>query len=120
MEGDTSGKLPKHIEETLRLIGRKWAIPVLHELTHSPLTFGELKNKIPGISASVLSGLLSDFQVHGVLEKKTVNPPHHTYFIGDFGMVFCDIIERIDEFGKQLLEIYPAVKSTNISEAHFD
>ncbi len=106
------GDLPKHVEETLRLIGKKWAIKVLHELTHSPLTFGEIKQRVPGISASVLSGLLSDFMTHGIVEKKTINPPHHTYFIGEFGMVLCEIIEQIDNFGKKMMERYPAIQST--------
>lgn len=100
-------ELPKHVSHVIRLVGRKWALDVLHTLAHDPLTFGELKKRVNGISASVLSDLLSEFQEKNIIEKRTVNPPHHTYFIGDFGNLLCEIVDRLDEFGTKVMDMYP-------------
>ncbi len=73
MDPKAENPLPPEIIETIRLIGRKWAVIVLHELTHSPLSFGELKDKIYGISASVLSDLLTEFIDNDILEKRMIS-----------------------------------------------
>lgn len=96
--------LPAEILETIRLIGRKWSVVILHELTHTPLSFGELKENIPGVSASVLSDLLTEFQDKEIIEKRSisVSPPRAAYFITGFGQVLCDIIESISSWGAEL------------------
>jgi DNA-binding HxlR family transcriptional regulator len=105
MEQNSENPLPPEIIETIRLIGRKWAVVVLHELTHSPLSFGELKDKIYGISASVLSDLLTEFMEKDIIEKRTisVSPPRSVYHISSFGSVLCGIIENISEWGATLI-----------------
>lgn len=103
---ESENPLPPEILETIRLIGRKWSVVVLHELTHEPLSFGELKDKIPGVSASVLSDLLTEFQEHEIIEKRSisVSPPRSAYFISDFGSVLCSIIESIADWGAKLVK----------------
>ena len=103
---ESENPLPPEILETIRLIGRKWSVVVLHELTHSPLSFGELKEKIPGVSASVLSDLLNEFQDKEIIEKRSISmsPPRSAYFISSFGQVLCSIISSISEWGAKLVE----------------
>ena len=103
---ESENPLPPEILETIRLIGRKWSVVVLHELTHSPLSFGELKDNIPGVSASVLSDLLTEFQDKEIVEKRSVSvsPPRSAYFISDFGHVLCEIISSISEWGAKLVK----------------
>ena len=103
---ESENPLPPEILETIRLIGRKWSVVVLHELTHSPLSFGELKEKIPGVSASVLSDLLTEFQDQDIIEKRTlsVSPARSAYFISEFGHVLCNIIESIADWGAKVIQ----------------
>lgn len=104
MEAD-SHILPIEVVETIRLIGRKWSVIILHELTHTPLSFGEIKERIKGVSASVLSDLLSEFIEKGIIEKRSISisPPRSAYFITSFGSVLCDIIDSINQWGAELL-----------------
>ncbi|MHA2501596.1 MAG: winged helix-turn-helix transcriptional regulator [Candidatus Kariarchaeaceae archaeon] len=105
MDQTSENPLPNEILETIRLIGRKWSVVVLHELTHEPLSFGELKEKIPGVSASVLSDLLTEFQEKEIIEKRSisVSPQRSAYFISEFGQVLCKIIESISDWGAKLV-----------------
>ena len=108
-----SHDLPEEVHETLRLIGRKWSIMILHDLTHEPMSFGELRESIKGISASVLSDLLNEFMDNDIVEKRviSVSPNRSAYFISDFGQVLCDIIENIMEWGTSLI----SKRSTRVS-----
>lgn len=106
-------ELPDHVTDVIRLIGRKWALIILHTLVHDPATFGELKEKVRGISASVLSDLLTEFVNINLVEKRTINPPHHTYFISDFGSLLCELVDKLDEFGQRMTEMRPNVQSAS-------
>ncbi|MDH5403118.1 MAG: helix-turn-helix transcriptional regulator [Candidatus Heimdallarchaeota archaeon] len=108
--------LPPEIVETIRLIGRKWALVILHELTHEPLGFGELKERIDGVSASVLSDLLNEFIEKEIIEKRIVSKNKSIYFITDFGGVLCSIITAISEWGSKLLSKQGNISVEEISE----
>ena len=43
---DQDHALSEEVVEVLRLIGRKWSLMILHELTHDPMSFGESSNSI--------------------------------------------------------------------------
>lgn len=102
--------LPEHVNDAIRLLGRKWALIVLHTLFHQPSSFGELKEKISGISASVLSSLLSEFTSMNMLQKRATSSQSFTYFVEDFGSVVCDLVDLLDEFGRALHSKRPVVK----------
>ncbi|MHA2249822.1 MAG: winged helix-turn-helix transcriptional regulator [Candidatus Kariarchaeaceae archaeon] len=113
-----SHKLPPEVVETLRLIGRKWSVIILHELTHTPLSFGELKDRIKGVSASVLSDLLSEFIDKDIIEKRSVSisPPRSAYFITSFGSILCDIIDSINSWGSELLQKKSQIKVEEVQD----
>lgn len=101
--------LPEHVTETIRLMGKKWALIVLHTLSHNPSSFGELKSKISGISASVLSDLLSEFTSNNMIEKRSVGSNQHMYFIGEFGSLLCDLVDNLDLFGMKMVDMRPSI-----------
>ena len=97
--------LPAEVYETIRLIGRKHAFKVLHLITHNPLSFNEIKEELK-ISASMLSDLLSDFQMKNIIEKRQIssNPSKYAYFMTDnFGHALCTIIDSITDWGSGLI-----------------
>ncbi len=115
---DTHHDLPPEVVETLRLIGRKWSVIMLHELTHNPMSFGELKDQIKGVSASVLSDLLSEFIDKEIIEKRSISisPPRSAYFITSFGSVLCDIIDSISNWGSELIGRKSMIKVEEIGD----
>ncbi|MCH8907838.1 MAG: helix-turn-helix transcriptional regulator [Candidatus Heimdallarchaeota archaeon] len=92
--------------EVIRLLGKKWGIPVLHLLEQSAMGFGEIKDILENISASVLSELLNEFTEKGILEKREISlsPQRTAYFLTDFGKVYCQIIALIEEWGLHLVK----------------
>ncbi|MHA2168377.1 MAG: winged helix-turn-helix transcriptional regulator [Candidatus Kariarchaeaceae archaeon] len=110
--------VPPAVSSVIRLIGRKRAVNLLHELVHSSLSFGELKDSIEGISASVLSDLLSAFIERGIVAKRemSISPPRSSYFITDFGAVLCEILDSIMEWGTELVEKENMIKVQKLDE----
>lgn len=52
----------------LDLLGRRWALRMLWELRHGPLTFRELQARCGGMSPSVLNGRLAELREAGIVE----------------------------------------------------
>lgn len=117
IENDT---LPISVQETFRLIGRKWAINILYLLMNDPHTFGDLKNNIQGISSSVLSDLLNTFIEEEIVEKKilSISPKKTEYFLTEFGLVLCEIVESILKWGDLLLD--RRSRSANIKKINLE
>lgn len=92
--------------EVIRLLGKKWGIPVLHLLEQSALGFSEIRDKMKNVSPSVLSELLNEFIKKGILDKREISlsPLRSAYFITDFGKVYCQIIGLIEEWGLDLVK----------------
>ena len=55
--------------ETAKLIGKKWYLIILHEITAGPMGFNELKRAVRGISAKVLSESLSELESRGLVVR---------------------------------------------------
>ncbi|OLS26484.1 MAG: putative HTH-type transcriptional regulator YtcD [Candidatus Heimdallarchaeota archaeon LC_2] len=116
---DQDHALSEEVVEVLRLIGRKWSLMILHELTHDPMSFGELKQTIQGVSASVLSDLLSEFISKDIIEKRSISisPPRSAYFITSFGAILCEIIDSITNWGSELLRRRSHIKVEEVGES---
>src|SRR5262245_8377027 len=55
----------------LDLLGRRWALRVLHELRHGPLTFAELRTRCDAMSPSVLNQRLAELRRAGIVSLRT-------------------------------------------------
>jgi DNA-binding HxlR family transcriptional regulator len=56
-----------------RLLGRRWALPVLAALTHGPARFSEVARAVPGLSERVLSDRLQEL-CEACLVERQVDP----------------------------------------------
>lgn len=57
------------------IIGERWAVPVIRELSLGPRRFSDIKRGINGISANALTQRLTKLEQAGVLEKGILPPP---------------------------------------------
>jgi DNA-binding HxlR family transcriptional regulator len=57
------------------IIGERWAVPVIRELSLGPRRFSDIRRSINGISANGLTRRLGDLEAVGVVEKATLPPP---------------------------------------------
>ncbi|MFQ5887793.1 MAG: winged helix-turn-helix transcriptional regulator, partial [Candidatus Hydrothermarchaeales archaeon] len=55
---------------TADIVGRKWALIVIHNLLEASLGFNELKRRIEGISSKTLSNSLAYLTMEGIVKRK--------------------------------------------------
>jgi DNA-binding HxlR family transcriptional regulator len=59
----------------LDLLGERWALLVMRELMFGPRRFNELRARLPGLSANVLTQRLEGLEAAGVLLRRRLPPP---------------------------------------------
>lgn len=95
-----SGKC--YVAETLKVIGSKWAIMILHNLFEGRNRFGQLQKELKTISPKTLSQRLDELEETGILKKKvfTEIPLHVEYYLTDKGNSLRKIFEDLESWGR--------------------
>jgi DNA-binding HxlR family transcriptional regulator len=101
MESINSQKKACGVEKTLKIIGSKWTILVLHQLCTGTKRFGVLQRALPGISPKTLSERLKQLEENGILKKKVFAevPLHVEYSLTSKGLSLKEIIEKMGAWG---------------------
>ena len=63
------------IARALDVIGERWALLVVRELTLGAQRFSDLRRALPGASTNMLTDRLRELEAHGVLRRRTLPPP---------------------------------------------
>lgn len=63
------------LSHALELVGERWAILVLRELSYGPKRFTDLRSGLPSASPNVLSQRLRELETHGIVRRRTLAPP---------------------------------------------
>lgn len=58
------------IARTLDLIGERWTVLILRQLSFGDTKYSELQRNLPGIPATVLSDRLRKLEQHGLVERQ--------------------------------------------------
>lgn len=90
------------VELTLRLIGGKWKTLILWELMIEPtLRHGELKRRMPGVTAKMMVQQLRELEADGLLTRTVYPeiPPRVEYRLTDFGISFRPVMESMCKWG---------------------
>jgi len=92
----------------LSLLADKWTIPVVHELARGTRRFGELRQKVGGVSQKMLTQCLRRLEAYGLVRRTVypVVPPHVEYSLTALGMSLnqplAGICDWITRHGRQL------------------
>ncbi|CAN5143202.1 helix-turn-helix domain-containing protein [soil metagenome] len=91
------------VSTTIKIIGRKWTILILHQLCAGTKRFGELQRALPGISPKTLSERLKELEDDGIVNKKIFNeiPLHVEYTLTKKGLSLKDIINQMEKWGEK-------------------
>ncbi len=75
------------LSHALELVGERWAILVLRELSYGPKRFTDIRAGLPGASPNVLSQRLRELEAHGIVGRRTLAPPaaSKVYELTDWG-----------------------------------
>ena len=88
----------------LRLLMGPWTTYVLYVLrTNGPTRFGELKRRVAGVSAKVLTARLRMLEESEVIVRhyEPTIPPQVTYALSERGRELADVIDRLDLVAKK-------------------
>lgn len=89
------------------VLGRKWHPVIVHRLLeHDPLGFGELEERIQGISGKVLSESLTDLEEKGLVERTVIDakPVSVEYSLTSQGQALADAIDELHQWGQAYLK----------------
>lgn len=91
------------VSKTLKIIGSKWSMFILHNLFDGTKRFGELQKALDGISPKTLSLRLKELEREGVLKKKayTEIPLRVEYKLTPKGESLKEIFQKMRDWGEQ-------------------
>lgn len=97
---------PCPVETTLLVLGDKWKILILRDLTDGTKRFGELKKSICTISQKVLTQQLRSMEEDNLVTRKVYAevPPKVEYSLTDTGRSLKPIIDSMAAWGKKYKE----------------
>lgn len=90
-----------YLQETVRVLGKRWAIPIMHEINASPREkagFTELRNRLGDVSAKVLSERLKEMVEHDLLKRRvnaTLTPVRVNYRLTKKGSEACEVLNGL-------------------------
>jgi DNA-binding HxlR family transcriptional regulator len=88
-------------ESTLKIIGGRWKLMILHELCSGVSRFGQLKRGLKGISEKVLAQHLRELEKDGIIQRKVYAevPPKVEYSLTPSGKTLKPILDAMHEWG---------------------
>lgn len=90
------------VEKTLKIIGSKWTMNILHNLFSGKKRFGELQKSLIGISTKTLSIRLQELEKEKIISKKVFAevPLHVEYSLTKKGRSLKDIFKKMAKWGE--------------------
>lgn len=98
----TKEELPScPVATTVSLIGSKWKLLIIRNLTKRPYRFNELLKSIDGLSQKVLTSSLRELESDGIIYRKdyNTNPPKVEYGLTPLGSNLKTILDKMADFG---------------------
>jgi DNA-binding HxlR family transcriptional regulator len=94
------------IARGLDLLGDRWTLLIVRELSLGPQRFSDLQGHLPGIAATVLSDRLRSMTLDGLVETVPSDPPSRRkrYALGPLGRRALPVLSSLVRFGMPLLE----------------
>lgn len=89
------------VEVTLRVIGAKWKVLVIHYLLDGAKRFNELHRLLSGIAPRTLTKVLRELEKDGIVHRKVYLeiPPRVEYSLSPFGKSLEPVLQAMGEWG---------------------
>lgn len=104
---DTENQMPdqqaqyRALQDTLYVIGGKWTVPVINSICNGNKRFKEIERSLPGISKRMLSTVLKELEMNGIIRRKVhpTTPVLIEYDKTDYCHSFAPIIIEMIKWG---------------------
>lgn len=93
------------VAHALDLVGERWALLVVKELTHGPRRYTDLVEHLPGIGTNILASRLRSLEACGIVSKRKLPPPaaSQVYELTDYGWGLRTVIRELALWGARSL-----------------
>jgi DNA-binding HxlR family transcriptional regulator len=87
-------------QNILALIGGKWSMLILCSLRAGPKRTGELKRRLQGVSAKMLTQTLRELERHGIVQRQDFGeiPPRVEYRLSPIGRSLAGLVVEIENW----------------------
>ena len=101
MEKATNNTASCPVETTLKVIGGRWKVLIIHFLLEDTRRFGELARCLGSISPRTLTRQLRELEADGVVSRKDYGgiPPKVEYSLSPFGKTLAPVLYAMDAWG---------------------
>jgi len=91
------------IARALDVVGERWSLLLVRELTLGPRRYRDLATGLPGIPSNVLAGRLKDLQAAGVVTRRTLPAPTDVtvYELTDAGRALQPALNELLDWGRR-------------------
>ncbi|HET7738133.1 MAG TPA: helix-turn-helix domain-containing protein [Tepidiformaceae bacterium] len=91
------------VARTLDVVGDRWTILILRDLSFGRRRYSTLQASLNGISTNLLSERLKKLEVHGMIERVfyTDHPPRAEYKLSAKGRAFVPVLIAMRTFGEE-------------------
>ncbi|HSX09650.1 MAG TPA: helix-turn-helix domain-containing protein [Candidatus Saccharimonadales bacterium] len=91
------------VSKTLKIVGRKWTMLLLHNIFEGKKRFGELQRALPGISPKTLTERLRELEKDGIIIKKVYAevPLHVEYNLTEKGKSLRGVFRSLENWGNK-------------------
>ena len=94
------------------IVGAKWTVLIVHDLSEGPRRFTELEHACAKISPRTLAERLRWLEAEGIVVRRSYaeSPPRVEYELTEKGAALLPIIDEMRRFGHEWLgcEVHPA------------
>lgn len=98
--------LPCNIAQTLNVLGDRWTLLIIHELLVGETNFNDIKLKLPGLSANILSSRLKELEQAGIAQSElyVTHPPRYRYTLTEKGQALEHVFNAMIMWGTEHLD----------------
>lgn len=98
--------LPCNIAQTLNIIGDKWTLLILRQLSNGHDTYNSILENLEGIPSNLLSNRLKSLEEDGLIMPVLyqAHPPRYRYILTDSGKDLDDVFYSIILWGEKHLD----------------
>ena len=92
------------VAKTLKIIGSKWTMLILHNLFEGKKRFGELQRALGTISPKTLSQRLQELENDGIISRTvfTEIPLHVEYTLTPKGLTLKKVFKDLADWGEKI------------------
>jgi len=102
-KGEERGTVCEHFQRAADILGRRWNPQVIRVLLFGPARFGEIRERVPGISDNLLSERLKQLEAEGIVTR-TVHggrPVLIEYGLTESGLGLGKAIDALAEWAER-------------------